>query len=57
MEENSSISSEEEELEYEGKGYTCEPEYSNDELIKLGVDVLEEKSDVSSYRRQTIAMI
>ena len=46
MEENSSISSEEEELEYEGKGYTCEPEYSKDELIKLGIDVLEEKSDV-----------
>ena len=48
MEENSSISSEEEGLEYEGKGYTCEPEYSKGELIKLGIDVLEEKSDVST---------
>ena len=28
--------------------YTCEPEYSKDELIKLGIDVLEEKSDVST---------
>ena len=50
MEENSSISSEEEGLEYEGKGYTCKPEYSKGELIKLGIYVLEEKSDVSSYR-------
>ena len=48
MEENSSISSEEEELECEGKGYTCEPEYSKGKLIKLGIDVLEEKSDVST---------
>ena len=57
MEENSSISSEEEGLENEGKGYTCESEYSKDELIKLGIDVLEEKNNVSSYRRQMIAMI
>ena len=32
-------------------GYTCEPEYSKDELIKLGIDVLEEKIDMSTYRR------
>ena len=32
-------------------GYTCEPEYSKDELIKLGIDVLEEKSV------RTIAMV
>ena len=47
--ENISVSSEDEPLEYEGKGYTCEPVFSKEELVKLGINIEEDNVVTSSH--------